>query len=733
MKKRLFPLLLALPMAFSLAAPALAAAGTDTAPAVEEGDIVVLYTNDVHCTSDNGMTYAAIAGYKSEMEAAYGAGNVTLVDNGDAIQGGVLGALSQGSWIVDIMNEVGYDLAIPGNHEFDFQMDTFLDIVENQAEYTYLSCNFVDVDGNPVLAPYQIVSYGDVDVAYVGITTPATLTSSAPAYFQDENGNYIYGFCQGSEGQNLYDQVQDTVDAARAEGADYVVALAHLGVDASTSPYMSTEVIANTTGIDAVLDGHSHSVVPTQVVENADGQDVLLSQTGTKAESVGKLVIHADGTMTTELVALADVDTTTQGYTAAQAFIEGIQTQYAQTTEEVVATSEVELTINDPETGDRAVRSAETNLGDLCADAYRIMLGADIGWVNGGGVRVNIAAGDITYGDIINVHPFGNTACLVEVTGQQILDALELGAMYVGEAENGGFLQVSGLKYTINTAIPTSVVLDEEENFVEVSGQRRVSDVQVLDSDSGEYVAIDPEATYTLASHNYMLYNGGDGFAMFGKDNVTILKDEVMVDNEVLIRYIQEELGGVIGQEYANPRGQGRITIVNEASDELYQDVTASNWYYEAVAYVTENGIMQGVGGGNFDPRGTTTRGAFMTMLARYAGVDTSGSSPWYQAGMEWAMAEGVSDGSAPHGSVTRVQAVAMMWRYLGSHEFDADLSRFSDVDEIPGWNGAREAIEWAVDAGVMQGSNGQLNPNGIATRAEIAQLMMKFCESIKG
>ena len=554
--------LLALAMACALTVPALAAG-----PESGEG-IVVLFTNDIHCTSDDGMSYAAIAGYKAEMEEQYGADNVTLVDNGDAIQGGILGSMSQGSWIVDIMDEVGYDLAIPGNHEFDFGMDTFLDIAQNQADYTYLSCNFVDASGDPVLEPYTMISYGDVDVAYVGISTPETLSKSAPAYFQDDAGNYIYGFCQGNDGQDLYDQVQETVDAARAEGADYVVALAHLGVDGQSSPWMSTEVIANTTGIDAMLDGHSHTVVPSQTVANADGEDVLLAQTGTKAESIGKLVIAPDGTMTTELVALADVDTTSQAYASAQTYIESIQAQYQELASEVVATTDVDLTVNDPDTGERAVRSAETNLGDLCADAYRVVLGADIGWVNGGGVRADIAAGDITYGDIIEVHPFGNLACLVEVSGQQILDALELGSMYVGTAESGGFLQVSGLKYTVNTAIPTSVVLDDEGNFVEVSGARRVSAVQVLDSETGEYVDIDPEATYTLASHNYMLKDGGDGYTMFGEDNVTILQDEVMVDNEVLITYIRDELGGVVGQEYADPHGQGRITIVNETVEE---------------------------------------------------------------------------------------------------------------------------------------------------------------------
>ena len=528
--KKLVALGLSLATVSAMALPVSAADGQD---------IVVLYTNDVHCTNDDGMAYAAIAGYKAQMQQQYGDEYVTLVDNGDAIQGGILGSMSKGSWIVEIMNKAGYDMAIPGNHEFDFQMDTFLDIVNNQADYPYLSCNFVDKDGNPVLDSYKMVTYGDVDVAYVGISTPETMTKAAPAYFQNEQGEYIYGFCQGDNGQELYDQVQKTVDEAIAAGAEYVVALAHLGDDTESSPWMSTEVIANTSGIDVVLDGHSHSTVPSQTVKNEKGEDVLLSQTGTKAESVGKLTISADGKLSTELVALADVDTTSDAYTQVKATVESIQQQYQDKANEVVATSEVDLTTKDPATGERAVRSAETNLGDLCADAYRSLLDADVAFVNGGGVRADIAAGEITYGDIIAVHPFGNLACLVEVSGQQILDALEHGSAYAGESENGGFLQVSGLKYTINTGVKSSVVLDDAGNFVKVAGERRVEDVQILDKTTGEYKAIAPQGTYTLASHNYMLKQGGDGYAMFGKDNVTILKDEVMVDNEVLIDYIK--------------------------------------------------------------------------------------------------------------------------------------------------------------------------------------------------
>ena len=704
--RKVLSLFLTLSMAGSLCVPAMAA-DEPSAEAKEEG-IVVLYTNDVHCTDDNGIAYAAIAGYKAQMESDYGADNVTLVDNGDAIQGGILGSMSKGSWIVDIMNQVGYDLAIPGNHEFDFGMDTFLDIVNNQAEYTYVSCNFVDVDGNAVLEPYTMVTYGDVDVAYVGISTPETLTKSAPAYFQDDAGNYIYGFCQDDSGQALYDQVQDTVDAAREAGADYVVALAHLGEDAQSSPWMSTEVIANTTGIDVVLDGHSHTTEPSKTVANADGEDVLLSQTGTKAASVGKLVIAPDGTMTTELVALADVDTTTQAYTDAKTFIEGIQSEYKAKADEVVATTSVELTINDPDSGERAVRSAETNLGDLCADAYRIMLGADIGWVNGGGVRANIAAGDITYGDIIEVHPFGNLACLVEVSGQQILDALELGSMQVGVSENGGFLQVSGLKYTIDSSIPTSVELDSEGNFVKVAGARRVSDVQVLDSETGAYAPIDANATYTLATHHYMLKLGGDGYAMFGEDNITILKDEVMVDNEVLINYIKDELGGVVGEQYANPKGDGRITILTAAAAEnatrgdvyqaLYElagkpagadkatfaDVEGKD-YADAAAWAEDNGLTNGNGNGLFEGDRAITRAELATALGRYA-------------------------------SLTGVTV----------EEGGMSMQEAADYDQIPAW--ALEGMSFCYYGQLMTAdSNGALNPGGTVLTTELDQILTAF------
>ena len=741
--KKVLSMVLAGAMLCSSAAPVFAA---NENTAADADDIVVLYTNDIHCTNDEGMAYAAIAGYKAQMEDAIGADNVTLVDNGDAIQGAVLGTLSDGEWIVDIMNEVGYDLAIPGNHEFDFGMDQFLDIANNQADYQYLSCNFVDKDGTAVLDPYAMVTYGDTDIAYIGISTPETLSKSTPAFFQDENGNYIYGFCQGENGQELYDRVQDTVDAARADGADYVVALAHLGEDLQSQPWMSTDVIANTTGIDAVLDGHSHTVEPEKIVKNADGEDVVLSQTGTKADSIGQLTIDtATGEMNTELVPVANIATDSPAYTAAQSYIQRIQDKYHAVTEEVVAQTTVDLTVNDPATGERRVRSAETNLGDLCADAYREVMGADIGFVNGGGVRADIKAGDVTYGDIIAVHPFGNMACLAEVSGQQILDALELGSMYVGTAESGGFLQVSGLKYTINTQLPSSVVVDDTGAFVEVSGARRVS----------AYEPLDPAATYTLASHNYMLKQGGDGFTMFGEDNIKLLLDETMVDNEVLIDYLTENLDGVIGEEYADPYGQGRITINNESveipeeptGDLPFIDVDPDSWYYGAVEYAYENGLMNGVAADQFAPQTTLTRAMMAAVLANLenGSANTSGSfsdvadGAWYADAVNWAAENGIVNGYEdgtfrPDAPLTREQMAAFLYNYAAYKGYDVsatnDLAQFSDAAQVSSW--AADVVKWAVGADLLHGvGDDKLAPTGTATRAEVAAILANFCENV--
>ena len=571
---------------------------------------MILFTNDIHCGVNDNIGYAGVALYKKEMlkETPY----VTLVDAGDAVQGAPLGTLSEGEDIVAIMNEMGYEFVIPGNHEFDYKMPQFMRLA-SLLNCGYYSANFTDASGNRIFAPYKLFQYGDTKLAMVGVTTPESFTKSTPVYFQDEAGNYIYGFSEDETGEKLYAAVQDAVDSARNEGAEIVILVGHLGRNYVTERWSSESVLANTTGIDAMIDGHSHEEYTT-TVKNKNGEDVLLAQTGTKLQSLGKLVISPDDSIRAELVReipaaqelsgtyvvqrgdslsriakrelgdeaawrelyhlnrsrIKDPDRIPTGLQltlpgssvvneagrnidpATQDFINSIESQFNETLKTVIGQSSVDLTVNDPDTGLRAIRSRETNLGDLTADAYRAVTGADVAFSNGGGIRSDIPAGQITYRDALNVFPFGNSVCMVEATGQQIRDALEMGVRNLPE-ETGGFQQVSGMSFTVDTSIPSGVELDEKGNFVRVNGSYRVQDLMI----GGK--PVDLSAVYKVASHNYMLLSGGDGMTMFTGCNV--LMRDITTDVDALYTYINQDLGGVIGEEYADPRGQGRITI----------------------------------------------------------------------------------------------------------------------------------------------------------------------------
>lgn len=532
----------------------------DEAAAVERSaDIVILFTSDVHCGIDQGFGYAGLSEIYDHLVAQ---GNkVILVDDGDNIQGEPIGTMTKGEALVDLMNKVGYSVAIPGNHEFDYGMEQFLSLAK-QAKFSYVSCNF-NHEGELVFDPYVIRELDGMKVAFVGVTTPKTLTSSTPRYFQDENGEFVYGFFQDETGEGVYNAVQSAVDDARAEGADYVVVLGHMGNEEECHPWTYSDVISNVSGIDVFLDGHSHDTDQV-VMKDKDGKEVIRAACGTKLSCIGWCRIDTEGKITTGLYTWNNNESAPALLGIANktsALVDKATSALEKKLKEVVASSEVLLTINDPEEVDangkpiRMVRRAETNLGDLCADAYRIQSGADIAFVNGGGIRVSINAGKITLNDILKVHPFGNAMCVIEVTGQQILDALEWGARAI-PGENGGFLQVSGLSYEIHSYIESPCKSDENSMFAGIEGERRVQNVLV------DGKPIDPEATYTLASHDYMLLNNGDGYTMF--DGAPLLQDRVKLDNQVLIDYITETLEGVIGEEYEDLTGEGRIVIVEE-------------------------------------------------------------------------------------------------------------------------------------------------------------------------
>lgn len=524
------------------------------APSVNKSDIVILYDNDVHCAVDG---YEDMSALKKEMRSQ--TKYVSVVSCGDFVQGDVIGSISKGNAIIRIMNRVGYDVVTLGNHEFDYTIPQLKKLM-NALDAEVVSCNFTKTSNDkPLYDSYTIQTYGKTKVAFVGITTPESFTKSTPAYFQNSKGEFVYSFAGDATGKALYKKVQKAVNAARKAGADYVVALSHLGTESVTEQWSAQNVVKNTYGIDVVLDGHSHSTIESMKVKNKKGEKITISSTGTKFANIGQLVITKKGKITTKLIPLSDDNHFENEVLAG--YIAQMKTEYGKRLEEVIGKTDVDLTTLDAD-GNRAVRNAETNLGDFCADAFRYALGADIGIMNGGGIRSDVAAGDLTYNDMISVFPFGNYGCVIEVTGQQIKDALELGSKNYPD-ESGGFLQVSGMKYTIDASIPSSVVTDPDTGmFVKVDGEYRVTDIQIWNSEKSEYEALDLKKTYTLAGTNYTLRLQGDGYTMF--DGCNVVKDNIMVDNEVMSIYLQDVLNGVVGEEYKDPTGQGRITVINK-------------------------------------------------------------------------------------------------------------------------------------------------------------------------
>ena len=550
----------------------------------KDAAVTILYTNDVHTYIDKQspkLTYAAIADLKQSYQNA--GKDVLLVDAGDHVQGTAYGSMDEGASIIKLMNAAGYDVATPGNHEFDYGMDRAKAIMK-EADFPYLSCNWVDLRTTlRVLPSVKVFVRGGRRIAFVGVTTPETFTKSTPAYFMDKaQRKYIYDIQGGEDGKKLYDAVQKAIDKAKLL-ADVVIGLGHLGVDPSSSPWTSEEVIAHTSGFDAFIDGHSHTVMENKQVQDASGKAVTLTQTGSYFANVGEMTIAADGTITTKLIP------THEGMDAG---IAAMQTGWVNTVDDMlgekIAVGDSDFYVSDPATGKRRIRSAETNLGDFVADGIYTYfnevekLHCDVAIMNGGGIRADVPAGDWTFKTCKQVSPFGNVACLMSVTGKQIQDALEFAARFAGEdgKENGGFLQVAGATYEIHTDIPNTVQTDEKNVWIgSATGTPRVQNVKIYDKASGSYLPLDPGATYALAGMNYTLRNLGDGFAMF--DGAELIKDYVSEDYLVMSTYAMtfdgadaaglphlssanSPLAAYPGYllNYEQPYGAGRITIL---------------------------------------------------------------------------------------------------------------------------------------------------------------------------
>lgn len=760
-------------------------------PAAAQGlseDIVILYTNDVHTYIDGGLSYDVAAAIKETLQKQYR--YVILADAGDHIQGTAYGSNDKGKSIIKMMNAAKYDVAILGNHEFDYGMQVCLSSVD-AADFPYVSANFYHerdgIRGENVLDSTVTFDCGGEKLAFVGITTPETFEKSTSAYFQDENGKFIYGISGGEDGCDMVHDVQSAVDEAKKSGATKIIALGHLGVDMSSSPWTSRETIAAISGIDAFIDGHSHTVIDGEKVMDKDGHEVLLTQTGSYFDRIGVMIIDSETSeISTDFIEYKEVfgddgknvidtkivsDILGESDVLSLATVKEMKDRLISEVDkklgDVIGSAEVILD-NYDSAGERLVRSSETNTGDFVTDALYYLfdnmnLDVDVAIMNGGGIRNNTVSGDVSYKICKDIHTFGNVACLQTVTGQQILDALEWGARKIGVGENGGFLQASGITYKVNTAIENTVKENEMGTWIGAPDDYRVYDVKVYNKKTNVYEALRLDGKYNLAGYNYTLRNLGDGYAMF--DGAVNVLDYVMEDYMVLANYISGFENGIVGADnspllnkypgllidYNDVNGSGRIGIDEDMVGviPLFSDVNTSDWFYDDVNYVTENGLFSGTGENTFSPSEKLNRAMLVTILYRAEGEPkTEKVSPfsdvnkndYFASAVLWAKKYGIVSGItenefAPNGQITREQTAAIIYRYALMKGYEAKtgegLSLYDDFESVSDY--AAEAMEYAVLSGVINGKTAtSINPGDYVSRAEAAAMIHRFAEATK-
>lgn len=713
--KKLSALFLALVMAFSLAVPAGAANWDDDLT----GHIVILHTNDVHGAIDN---YASVAALKDAYEAA--GAQVLLMDAGDFSQGSTSVNVSEGATAVELMNMAGYDVATTGNHEFDYGYANLKTLME-QAEFPILAANAFTAEGELAMdEANHTFQLGDVTVGVFGLATPETATKAHPAKLEGVT------FLAEDE---LFNCAQEQVDELTAAGCDYIIALGHLGIDAESTGNRSIDLLENVTGIDVFIDGHSHST-QSDIAEETNGTgmvgDTVLTSTGTKLESVGVVDIAADGTIDASTISMEELNAT-EGFTPDQDIatrVSEINAQIEEDMGQVIGTSEVDLD------GVREnVRASETNLGDLITDAMLWQAGqdneeVDAAITNGGGIRASIAAGDITKKSVNDVLPFGNTLYVVELTGAELLEALEA-STYCTPEPVGAFPQVAGIEFTINTG----AAYDAGENYpgttyAEPASINRVTILTV----GGQ--AFDADATYTIVTNDFLAAGGDTYYAFSAAESgydTGISLDQVVMD------YITEELDGTVTAA-AYGQTANRIHTIS------YNDVTAGDWFTPDVIYVTLTGLMNGTGDG-FSPNNNINRAQLVTVLYRMAGQpEVTGENPftdvpdgqWYTDAVLWAAENNITDGTSettfsPNNPLTREQMATFFYRFANFEagepiEVTGDLSGYTDADLVADY--AVDAMTWAVGEGVISGiGNNTLAPDNTASRAQMATVLTRY------
>ena len=713
--KKLSALFLALVMAFSLAVPAGAANWDEDLT----GHIVILHTNDVHGAIDN---YASVAALKDAYEAA--GAQVLLMDAGDFSQGSTSVNVSEGATAVELMNMAGYDVATTGNHEFDFGYANLKTLMES-AEFPILAADAFTAEGDLAMDGDNFTfQLGDVTVGVFGLATPETATKAHPAKLEGVT------FLAEDE---LFACAQEQVDELTDAGCDYIICLGHLGIDAESTGNRSIDLLENVTGIDVFIDGHSHST-QSDIAEETNGTgmvgDTVLTSTGTKLESVGVVDIAADGTIDASTISMEELNAT-EGFTPDQDIatrVSEINAQIEEDMGQVIGTSEVDLD------GVREnVRASETNLGDLITDAMLWQAGqdneeVDAAITNGGGIRASIAAGDITKKSVNDVLPFGNTLYVVELTGAELLEALEA-STYCTPEPVGAFPQVAGIEFTINTG----AAYDAGENYPGTTYAEPASINRVTIQTVGGQ-AFDADATYTIVTNDFLAAGGDTYYAFSAAESgydTGISLDQVVMD------YITEELDGTVT---AARYGQ----TANRIHTISYNDVTAGDWFTSDVIYVTLTGLMNGTGDG-FSPNNNINRAQLVTVLYRMAGQpEVTGENPftdvpdgqWYTDAVLWAAENNITDGTSettfsPNDALTREQMATFLYRFADFEteepiEITGDLSGYTDADLVADY--AVDAMTWAVGEGVISGiGDNTLAPDNTASRAQMATVLTRY------
>lgn len=590
--RKFLSVLLAMAMVLSLTVTGFAIEDTATTrepevmteEATMAGKTVILHTNDVHGAIAG---YAYITALKADYEAK--GAEVILVDAGDYSQGTSYVSVTKGLDAIEMMNAAGYDVVTLGNHEFDYGYTQLKDNM-TKAKFKVLCADVFNADGTPIFdANYTYTTKSGVKVGFFGMETPETQTKANPTKIKGLTFATNDAFTKAAA-----DQVEALKDA------DVVICLAHLGVDGESKPYRSTDLYAAVKGIDFIIDGHSHTVM----TKGENGEPI--QSTGTAFANIGVIVID-DATKKIESNSLFEIkEDTAKDATvaaAAQKIIDRIDKEYGA----VFAKSEVELNGAKAPNGNR---DSETNNGDLITDAMvrkilqdkeSLTVDADhvVAVTNGGGIRKAINPGDVTKKNINEVLPFGNTVVTIYITGAELLEALEASTYCTPDAI-GGFPQVSGINYTISTA----VAYDANAETYPAStyyGPKSINRVTINSINGKEFKADD---TYAVITNDFC---GGGGDTYYAFAAATAKFDTGIPLDEVVMEYITAELKGVIGKQYAEP--QGRI-LMNP-----FKDVKTSAWYGSYVIDLYNDGIINGTSATTYAPNDTLTWAAALKLL----------------------------------------------------------------------------------------------------------------------